>query len=655
MQHEIPKRIIQTGKNVEQPLRNRAMMSSLRLHNPDFEYVFFDDQQVRTFIDQEFPQHRTVFDSFRFPIERYDFFRYLAVYRLGGFYFDLDVLLATSLSGLLAYGCVFPFEGLTFSHLLRNRHNMDWQIGNYAFGAAAGHPFLAAIIENCVRAQRDPGWVEPMMRGVPLLSRSEFVVFNTTGPGLISRTLAEDKESANDVTVLFPDDVCSVDNWNRVGELGIHLMEGSWRAPMSRWRRRLTQHLEVWKMQGLIKQSHRLGKTRYHFTTYDAGTLSNQAVAEAAPTPLISILMPAFNAEEWITDSIRSAMAQTWPRKEIIVVDDGSTDQTLTIARRFEADGVRVVSQKNQGAAAARNTAFSLSHGNYIQWLDADDLLHPEKISRQMAVLGTRSSKRTLLSGAWGKFLYRPWRADFVPTALWCDLSPFEWLLRKLEQNIYMQTSSWLVSRELAEAAGPWDTRLLGDDDGEYFCRVLLASDGVRFVPESKVLYRSFGYDGLSYIGRSARKCEAHWLSMQLHIRYVRSLEDSPRVRAACLRYLRNCLIYFYPERPDIVEQASQIARDLRGMLGPPCLSWKYAWVKALFGWNRAKGVQISMRRLRWQAEKLLDKTIFQIGNRDSRATIGILASQAVPSMPTTGPRQIARQATNQSPPREAS
>ncbi len=204
--------------------------------------------------------------------------------------------------------------------------------------------------------------------------------------------------------------------------------------------------------------------------------------------PLVSILIPAFNAQEWIAGAIRSAMAQTWESKEIIVVDDGSSDQTLRIAQQFESAKVHVVTQKQQGAAAARNKAFSLSQGDYIQWLDADDLLAPDKIEKQMDALERCGSKRTLLSSAWGKFIYRYYRAEFTPTGLWRDLSRLEWLLCKLGDNVYMQTASWLVSRELTEAAGPWDTRLLGDDDGEYFCRVLLASDGVRFVPESKVL-----------------------------------------------------------------------------------------------------------------------------------------------------------------------
>ncbi len=103
--------------------------------------------------------------------------------------------------------------------------------------------------------------------------------------------------------------------------------------------------------------------------------------------PLVSILIPAHNAEKWVTDTIRSAVAQTWKRKEIIVVDDGSTDQTLAVARQFESKSVRIVASKNQGAAATRNLALQLSQGDYIQYLDADDLLAPDKIERQLTAV----------------------------------------------------------------------------------------------------------------------------------------------------------------------------------------------------------------------------------------------------------------------------
>ena len=332
--------------------------------------------------------------------------------------------------------------------------------------------------------------------------------------------------------------------------------------------------------------------------------------------PLVSILIPAYNAEAWISDTLHSAIAQTWDRKEIIIVDDGSKDQTLAVAREFESGCVKVFTQKNQGAAAARNKAFSLSHGDYIQWLDADDLIGPDKIEKQMEALGDSPKKSILLSGSWGRFLHRPHRARFVPTALWSDLSKAEWLIRKMGQDLYMQTASWLVSRELTEAAGPWDTRLLGDDDGEYFCRVLLASEGVRFVREAKVYYRASGASSLSYIGDSDRKREAQWCSMELHIGYLRSLEDSARSRAACVKFLQNWMVFFYPERMDIFRKAQEKAKELGGQLEAPRLSWKYSWIKALFGWRLARRAQRFLPGIRWSLIRRWDKTLFQIEGR---------------------------------------
>jgi glycosyltransferase involved in cell wall biosynthesis len=620
----IPKRIIQTGKQTEQPLRNQAMMANLKLLNPDFEYLFFDDEKVQTFIDQEFPQYRAVFDSFPFKIQKYDFFRYLAVYHYGGFYFDLDVMLATGLSSLLQHGCVFPFEGLTISTYLRDHYSMDWEIGNYAFGAAPGHPFLQAVIDNCVRAQQNSDWVKPMMQGIPTLSETDYRVLNTSGPGLVSRTLAEDTELANSVTVLFPDDVNDPANWNRFGEFGVHLMQGSWRPSRSHWKNRLAQRMEAVKLSGLLRESAKLGKTRTH------GTLNclepeSKPHSGAASEPLVSILIPAFNAEKYIAGSIRSAIAQTWKSTEVIVVDDGSTDRTLEIARQFQSESVRVVTQRQQGAAAARNKAFSLSRGEYIQWLDADDLLSPDKIALQMAVAQEIKNKRLLLSSGFGSFICRHQKAKFTPSALWADLTPTEWLFRKLDRNVFLQTACWLVSRELSEAAGQWDSRLLADDDGEYFARVILASEGVKFVPGAKVYYRgpAVAFRSLSYIGESDRQIKALWLAMQLHMGYLRSLEDSERTRQACLTFMRTSMLYFFPERNDLVTAVEGMARELGGDLGVPKLSWKYEWIRRVFGWQVAKVGQRLLLNVRWTWAKLWDQMLFGVDQMTNRLERG--------------------------------
>jgi len=329
--------------------------------------------------------------------------------------------------------------------------------------------------------------------------------------------------------------------------------------------------------------------------------------------PLVSILIPAYNSQPWIAETIGSALGQTWPNKEVIVVDDGSTDRTLRIAQQFEAKGVRVVTQPKQGAAAARNTAFSLSSGDYIQWLDADDLLSPDKITHQMEQATRAKDRRILLSSPWGSFRYRPSKAKFIPSALWFDLAPTEWLIRKWEGHWHVQTATWLVSRELTEAAGPWDPRLLVDDDGEYFARVIDVSTGIRFIPHSRVYYRITPSTRLSHIGRSDKKMEAQLLAMKLQIGYLRAREDSDRVRAACVICLQDWLPSFYPNRPDLVQEAQQLAESLGGRLSLPKASWKFAWIEKLFGFAAAKHTQLYYNQAKCSVLRAWDKMMHSL------------------------------------------
>lgn len=337
--------------------------------------------------------------------------------------------------------------------------------------------------------------------------------------------------------------------------------------------------------------------------------------------PLVSILIPAYNAEEWIAYTLDSAIAQTWPRKEIIVVDDGSTDRTAEVARRFASKEVVVVSKANEGSAATRNHALKLSQGEYIQWLDSDDILAPDKIARQLAALQEGHSRRRLLSSPWAYFFYRTERARFTPTSLWSDLSRVEWLLRKMGENLHMQTATWLTSRELTEAAGPWDSRLANDDDGEYFCRVLLASAGTRFVPEARVFYRVAQSKRVSYIGNSDKKKEALLISMKSHVEYLRSLEESERVRKACLTYLQNWYDNFYPERPDLVAELQDLAARLQGRLEIPRLRWKYAWIRPIFGWKAAKQAQAALPEWKASLIRRWDKARFESEGRQQAIT----------------------------------
>ncbi len=323
---------------------------------------------------------------------------------------------------------------------------------------------------------------------------------------------------------------------------------------------------------------------------------------------LVSILIPLFNAEKWLGETVESALSQTWPKKEIIIVDDGSTDNSLQLAKQYESEIVKVVYQENRGAAAARNKAMGYAQGEHVQWLDADDLLAPDKIERQMRAIQNEGDWKTLLTASWAKFYYRYHKAKFTPDNLWQDLKPVEWLLIKFNENVYMNPAVWLVSRKLTELAGPWDERLSLDDDGEYFARLVSASENVRFVPDARCYYRKSNPLSLSR-DLSPKACESLFLSLSLCISYLRAIENSVTTRTSCLRLLQRNMRRLCSGPANVVKRANDLASELGGILTPPDFGWKYSLAQKILGPKLAKIAKKKMLMLReslaWNWDKL--------------------------------------------------
>ncbi|WP_445240421.1 glycosyltransferase family 2 protein [Microcoleus vaginatus] len=101
-------------------------------------------------------------------------------------------------------------------------------------------------------------------------------------------------------------------------------------------------------------------------------------------TPLISVIIPAYNGDRYIVQAVESALGQTFNNLEIIVVDDGSTDRTQQVLQPY-LDRIRYIYQKNQGVGVARNQACQLARGKFLAFLDADDYFLPSKLEKQIA------------------------------------------------------------------------------------------------------------------------------------------------------------------------------------------------------------------------------------------------------------------------------
>ncbi|MGL5080942.1 MAG: glycosyltransferase family 2 protein [Microcoleaceae cyanobacterium] len=306
--------------------------------------------------------------------------------------------------------------------------------------------------------------------------------------------------------------------------------------------------------------------------------------------PLVSILIPCYNAESFLAETLTSALTQSWKNIEIIVVDDGSKDKSLAVAKDFESSVVKVIHQENQGQSASENRALQEAQGDFIQYLDADDLLEPNKIERQIQLLKDGDSE-FVASGEWARFYQSTQEALFIPQLLWADFSSIDWLIHAWENHLMMHGAAWLIPRKVAEKAGPWDERLSLINDFDYFSRILLASQGVKFCWGAKTYYRSGISSSLS--GSKSRSAwESAFLSLEKGTNNLLTSENTARTRHVCATVFQRFIYEVYPDVPDLQQKAQAKIQELGGSNLTPELGAKSKLLSALVGWKVVKRLQ---------------------------------------------------------------
>jgi len=305
----------------------------------------------------------------------------------------------------------------------------------------------------------------------------------------------------------------------------------------------------------------------------------------------VSILMPSYNSALYLRAAIESALGQTWANKEIIVVDDGSTDRSLSIAREFESRGVTVISQRNRGQSAAANRALKSAHGDYIKFFDADDLIHPELIAKQMARL--ENSDTAIASAEWGRF-YNDELKTFrlSPERVWRDMEPTDWLVEAWSSaRPMMQCALWLIPHKLIDRAGGWNERLSLINDFEFFTRVLCRAEQVRFASGAPVYYRS-GRLGTLSKALTRRAVESALESALLGTGQLLSIRDDSPARRACANLFQDIIYTYYPDHNDLLRKAARRVEELGGSDLPPTGTRPFEQLRDIFGWKMAKRIQ---------------------------------------------------------------
>ncbi len=312
---------------------------------------------------------------------------------------------------------------------------------------------------------------------------------------------------------------------------------------------------------------------------------------------LVSILIPCYNAAPWLPQTLESALAQTWPHKEIIVVNDGSTDNSLAVARKFEAHGVRLIDQPNRGQCAAYNAAIRAAHGQYYEFLDADDLIAPDKIERQMERL-VQLPAGWLATGCWARFREIPTEAIFDHGPVSRDLAPIDWVVALWNSDSMMHGAAWLVPAALVKQAGDWNEQLSLINDFEFFSRLVLAGSGVAYCPDARSYYRSNLAVSLSG-QRSAAAWQSAFDSVRLGTAQLLAHENSLRTHAASANVWRNLTFDSHPDAPPALRRLGEDrVRELGAELGRPRGGPWFTLASRLLGWKLARRLQFVRQRL---------------------------------------------------------
>lgn len=270
-----------------------------------------------------------------------------------------------------------------------------------------------------------------------------------------------------------------------------------------------------------------------------------------------SILIPCKNSSIYITETLSSCLEQGDSCvKEIIVVDDNSEDQSREVVLRFANQNQRVpvilVSNRGSGAARARNTALELARGDFVQWLDSDDILGLEKIRRAINVL--KGSRDALAVCRWIRFTGEFQAGAFsAPTGWFLRKSTYqgtEWLTSRRTTAIH----AWLGARELFRQAGPWNSELLINQDGEYMARVLSRAKHVIYDRDSLVYYRSQVPGSTS--NQMRHKDASLLLSIQLIEDVIRGLEFPHNSRDFLAHSFARVISASYPRSPLVSARA---------------------------------------------------------------------------------------------------
>lgn len=326
-------------------------------------------------------------------------------------------------------------------------------------------------------------------------------------------------------------------------------------------------------------------------------------------SPLVSIIIPAYNAETFIGSTINSAINQTYTNIELIIVDDGSTDGTLALLKSLNDDRIKIITQKNRGASFAKQAGLNIAKGDFVQYLDADDLLSLDKIEEQLKLLKDFPNHVAICATVHFENGTDPYTAPIILEWFSAESSDPQDFLIKLYGAKYIgptyggmiQPNAFLTPISIIKKAGSWNASIspCPDEDGEYFCRIILASEGVIYANKPINYYRKFANKKSLSGNRSYQASKNLLTSTQLIASHLLATTTDENAKIGLSRLFWENAFTFYPVFKDLSALATKEALKLCPKLkhNPYANGLPFYLSKAL-GWKTVKYLQYLKQKL---------------------------------------------------------
>jgi glycosyltransferase involved in cell wall biosynthesis len=296
----------------------------------------------------------------------------------------------------------------------------------------------------------------------------------------------------------------------------------------------------------------------------------------------ISVVIPAYNASAYIVEAIESVLAQTIAPAEIIVVDDGSTDNTAAVLEPYAAR-IRYIFQDNAGVSAARNRAIEAANGDFIAFLDADDIWHPQKLEFQMDVFSKIPALGLLGTKGFDVPPIDLPTYDKLPTRN--AFTFINW--RQLAVKNHLFASSVVVRSSILNIAGDFDTAMQGPEDRDLWLRIAeistvvnlnLPLTGYRIVPGS--------------VSQQPQRCEQGMYRILKKLDDHQAFKGSPMLRRKATSYILHSCAYLYGAADN---QPEALKRAVKSLLTYP-FPYRLNEVDTLF--ERSKRLAVILLRM---------------------------------------------------------